>query len=442
MSSPTKSSPDSKCKYQALLDDVDVKRWRENVSRGSAITSDVYLRRLGSFCQSHNTTPKALLSLSEIELYNIVLDVVSSMEKAGYAGSYTESVVKAIRSWLSHNGKDIHRKIKIKGAEDAPTLKDERVPTKEELKHIFLSGDKKTRVASVLVAHSGVRIEVLGNYTGQDGLRIADLPEIEIKHNTVCFKRNPALVVVRKELSKAGHQYFTFLSTEGCVYVQDYLEERLRSGETLTLKSALVTPKLRMKPFIRANNVGDTIKAAIKAGGYAWRPYVLRSYFDTQLLLAESRGYLIRDYRSFWMGHRGNNIELKYTLDKKLPDSVIEDMRASYGRSEEFLQTKVNEETSAEKLKSSVREQLLLALGLSKEELEKIDVSSITVEELQDAVRNRLLGGQLTNGASQKVVGIAEANDFLAKGWEYVDKLPGDKVVIKIASAKLRQVQR
>ena len=100
MSSPIKSSPSSKCKYQALLDDVDVKRWRENVSRGSAITADVYLRRLGSFCKSHGTTPKALLSLSEVELYNLVLDVVSSMEKAGNAGSYTESVVKAIRSWL------------------------------------------------------------------------------------------------------------------------------------------------------------------------------------------------------------------------------------------------------------------------------------------------------------------------------------------------------
>ena len=111
------------------------------------------------------------------------------MEKAGHAGSYTESVFKAIRSWLSHNGKDIRRKIKIRGAGDAPSLKDERVPTKEELKRIFLSGDKKTRVASVFVAHSGVRIEVLGNYKGQDGLRIADLPEIEIEADTVCFTK-------------------------------------------------------------------------------------------------------------------------------------------------------------------------------------------------------------------------------------------------------------
>ena len=53
-----------------------------NVARGSAITADVYLRRLGFFCQRHDTTPKALLSFTEIELYNLILDVVSSMEKA------------------------------------------------------------------------------------------------------------------------------------------------------------------------------------------------------------------------------------------------------------------------------------------------------------------------------------------------------------------------
>ena len=432
MSMSAKSSSASKCKYQALIDDVDVKRWRENVSRGSAITADVYLRRLGSFCRSHDTTPKALLSLNEIELYNLVLDVVSSMEEAGYAGSYAESVVKAIRSWLSHNGKDIRRKIKIKGAEDAPSLKDERVPTKEELKRIFLSGDKKARVASVLVAHSGVRIEVLGSYNGQDGLRIADLPEIEIKHDAVCFKRNPALVVIRKELSKAGHQYFTFLSTEGCAYVQDYLEERLRSGETLTPKSPLVTPKLRMKPFIRANNVGDAIKGSIKAAGFTWRPYVLRSYFDTMLMLAESKGLVLRDYRQFWMGHKGD-IENRYTTNKKsLPESVVEDMRAAYARSEEFLQTKIKEETSEEKLKGSFRRQLLLVAGFTQAELDKMDVPSMSDEELQTIVRKRLLGVQQSNGASQKVVSVDEANNYLAKGWEYVDKLPNNKVVIKM----------
>ena len=66
--------------------------------------------------------------MDEEELYNLLLDTVTTMEKK-YTGSYTQSVVKAIKSWLKHNGVEVKREIKIRGAEDAPTLNDEKVPT-------------------------------------------------------------------------------------------------------------------------------------------------------------------------------------------------------------------------------------------------------------------------------------------------------------------------
>jgi len=178
----------------------------------------------------------------------------------------------------------------------------------------------------------------LGNYEGDDGLRIRDLPEINVEGDSVGFKQIPTPVIVRRELSKAGHQYFTFLGEEGCEYLKDYLEARIREEETLALDSSIVTPKLRMKPFIRAVNVGDTIRGAMRRAGFSWRPYVLRSYFDTQLMLAESKGLVLRDYRQFWMGHKGD-IESRYTTNKcKLPEAVVEDMREAYRRSQEFLQ--------------------------------------------------------------------------------------------------------
>jgi len=425
-------SPPAKSKYLSLAKDMDVRRWYDNVSRGSPVTADVYLRRLGSFCRSFSVTPKALVSLNESEIHSLLLDCVSSMEKAGCAGSYIESMLKAVRSWLSHNGKEVNRKIRIKGARDTPSLKDERVPTKEELKQIFLSGDKKARVACVLVAHSGTRIEVLGSYDGKDGLRIGDFPEIKIEQDLLRFERKPAMTVVRKELSKAGHQYFTFLSEEGCEYLEDYLNERIREGEELTAKSPIITPKQRMKPFIRAGNIGDTIREAMRAAGVSWRPYVLRSYFDTQLMLAESKGLILRDYRQFWMGHKGD-IENRYTTNKhRLPEEVVEDMRAAYTRSQEFLQTSKKAETSEQKLRDSFRSQLLLVAGLSQEEINKMDLPSISDEELQAIVRKKLLGTQTTNGSKQKVVSISDADKYLAKGWEYVAKLNNSKVVIKM----------
>lgn len=81
----------------------------------------------------------------------------------------------------------------------------------------------------------------------------------------------------------------------------------------------------------------------------SWRPYVLRAYFDTQLLIAESRGKIAHDFRVFFMGHKGS-IEAKYTTNKGiLPDSLIKEMRNAYSRSEEFLDLEKGEVQSLEK---------------------------------------------------------------------------------------------
>jgi hypothetical protein len=416
------------------MQDNDVKRWYENTARGSAITADVCLRRLGSFCESYKITPAKIASLPERELNNLLMDYVSMAEKKGFAGNYINSTMKAVRSWLAHNNIALKVKIKINGIDETPTLKDERVPTLDELKRILLSGDTKARTSCVLVAHCGLRLQTLGDYKGKDGLAVGDLPELIIENGTIAFSNVPTLVVVRKELSKAGHQYFTFLSEEGCNYLRDYLEERLRAGEELNSASPIITPKQKIKPFIRTINIGDIMRGAIRQAGFPWRPYVLRSFFDTQLMLAESKGLLLRDYRQFWMGHKGD-IENRYTTNKRrLPESVVSDMRQSYERSQEFLLTSKSPETSEEKVSKILKKQLLMMAGFRQDEIDRLDLKMMTDEEVQESVRNRLLGLKAENGSKQMVVSVDEANDYLTKGWEYVAKLSNNKVVLKMAS--------
>ncbi len=70
---------------------------------------------------------------------------------------------------------------------------------------------------------------------------------------------------------------------------------------------------------------------------FAWRPYILRAYFDTQLLIAESKGRIAHDFRVFFMGHKGS-MEARYTTNKGvLPEMLAAEMRESFARSEEFL---------------------------------------------------------------------------------------------------------
>ena len=66
--------------------------------------------------------------------------------------------------------------------------------------------------------------------------------------------------------------------------------------------------------FMTSKNVSKIIRKAMRPR-FKWRPYVLRSYFDTNLLLAESHGKLIHPYRMFFMGHKGD-IEARYTTSK------------------------------------------------------------------------------------------------------------------------------
>jgi len=211
------------------------------------------------------------------------------------------------------------------------------------------------------------------------------------------------------------------------------LEERMREGERLTRDSPIITPKKdKRKPFITSVNIGDTIRSAMRRAGFKWRPYVLRSYFDTQLMLAESKGLVLRDYRTFWMGHKGD-IENRYTTNKqKLPERVIEDMRDAYRRSQDFLQTTKAETASEDKIKEEFRKQLLLVAGFKQEEIDRMNVLGMKDEEFQGMVRQKLVGNMANNGASQRVVDLNDVEGFLAKGWEFVAVLPNEKAIMKI----------
>ncbi len=418
-------------RFTKLLKDKEVRRWYENNARGSVVTADVYLRRLGNFCEVHNLTPKKFAAKSEKEIYGTLLDYVSKLEKDGKSGSYISSIMKALKSWLMHNDKEVKKKIKIQGAESTPTLRDERVPTPLELKSIFMSGDKKTRVACVLVAHSGLRLQSIGTYLGDNGLRIGDLPELRIEGDAVEFDEIPTVVVVKPELSKAGHKYITFLSEEGCDYLKEYLEERMRNGEKLSKRSSILKPKTAAKQFISTTNIGDTIRHAIRKAGFSWRPYVLRSYFDTQLMLSESKGQVLRDYRSFWMGHKGD-IEHTYTTNKgRLPPHIIDDMRESYERSQQYLQTKMLEHPKEEDLKRMFRAELLRMGGCSDEEIESKHLLELSEEEFRVVLQDRLLGGRPNNSNSQRVISVKEIEKYIEDGWEFVTELPNDKIVVK-----------
>jgi len=429
----------AKEKYASLKNNPEIKRWFLNMSRGSMITGEVYLRRLGQFCEINNTDPIAIAKMTEKEIANMLMDTVSLLESQGKAGSFIAGIMKSVKSWLSFNGISIKQKIKVKGVDSTPSLKDEKIPSQEELKRIFLSGDKKSRVASSLMAFSGIRPEVLGSYNGSDGLKVIDFPELEIKQNEVTFTKIPTMIIIRPELSKTRKRYFTFLGSEGCQYLKDYLEERIRKGEILKPESPVITPVREKdrsrREHIRTINIGDMIRKAIRKSGLNQRPYVLRAYFDTQLMMAESKGLILRDFRQFFMGHTGD-IEHRYTLNKgKLPENTIEEMRNSYQKSLKFLETenKGISESEMDKTIKDLKTSMLVLAGFSEEEIEKEKLLELSNEDLIKRIDEKRIK-HLNNGNSQKVVSMRELKQYIEQGWEFVANINSREAIIKVPS--------
>ena len=419
-------------KHGYLLEDEDVKRWYLNVARGSQITADVYLRRLGNFREDTELLPKDLVRMNQKALSNCLLDYISEKEGKVSPG-YLNSVLKAVRSWLNFYGKPVKTKLTVRLSNSRPTVDGERVPTQDELRKILLSATKRDRVSVVLMAHSGLRPGVLGNYLGENGLRLRDLPELKIEGKTVSFEKVPTMIVVPMELSKTRNKYVTFLSEEGCGYLKEYLEERIREGERLSGYSSVISPKwLEGKQFITTTKVSEGIRNAIRRAGFKHRPYVLRSYFDTQLLLAESKIGLPHDYRVHWMGHTGS-MEARYTVNKSMPETLVEDMRQSYAKCQQFLETiQRREEHTIEK---KLIRALLKMAHYDDRQIEAMDVTKLTDEQLEEMLRKGLGvpqdSGQ-NGGIRQKVVDFSELERYLEEGWQITHQLPNDKFVMRI----------
>jgi hypothetical protein len=439
-----------------MLQIPDVRRWYENLARGSPNTAETRLRRLSHFCEQNNTTPIGLIELGKSDrkaLEDLLQDHISFMEKNNASPGYIDSTIKSIRSWLNHNEIEIKRRLKIANRDFTPTLQNERVPIKEELQTLLIHSDDRAKVSIVLVAMAGLRLETLGNYDASDGLVIADFPEMNIDGNKISFLNFPTQISIRRELSKTSHRYFTFLPKQGCDYLKAYLEKRIKSGETLSSDSPVIItaygPEFRNKnsKFITTRNVSRLIREAMRPR-FNWRPYVLRSYFDTQLLLAESHGKISHPYRVFFMGHKGD-IEARYTTNKGiLPIDLIEDMRQAYLRSEPYLCT-VQQETVDKK-------SMLLEMWREQAKLYGIDPMKIRIEKQRKLKREpnvdeekealQLEIKKLTtspmrlieyNKFQNKLVSEDKLEDYLNNGWEMIQTI-NNKILVRRESRNKR----
>jgi hypothetical protein len=440
-------------KYAALEADADVKRWLANLARGSPITAEVAKRRLGKACELLSLTPQDMLEKAAKNLKGLqdsLEDVVARLEGDGKAPSYIIGILKAVRSWLRYNDVTLTRTIKVRNPSATPTIEDEQVPTKEELTRILRTSPPRIRVAESLMAFADLRPESLGDHTGTDGLMLKDLPEMSVEKGKVVFAKTPTMIVVRPPLSKGRHKYLTFLSNEGCTYLKEYLEQRAGLGENLTPESPIIAherPRAGAKRFVQTRKITHLIRKYMRKVTIRKRPYVLRAYAETQLIIAESKGRISHPYLQFIAGHKGD-IESRYSTNKgKLPPDMIEDIRAQYKACEPFLSTTTELEQSAvvkeaqiEALKSIAKNLLgidLLDVKVAKEkELQKELTPAEELQTYESEIKKLRINPQRLREDSEagrfqnRLISEKQLERYLNSGWEMVQTV-NNRILIR-----------
>ena len=431
-----------RAKYQHLFQDEDVRRWYDNLAAKSELTATTYLRTLGYYCELNQTTPKAILRVAKTKGFRDGFsDFVRQQEKEGKAGSYIIRFKKVLRSWFAYNGLEVMLKVNVSREYETPTIANERIPNRDELESIIRMATPRARVSIVLMAFSGLRPESLGNYDGSDGLVIADFIESEITDKGIEFKKTPSMLMVRKGLSKARNQYFTFMPEQAITYITEYINKRLKNGEKITRDSNLLVLDrgVRKNKFLRTTLVTRDIKEAILLAGFNWRPYVLRAYFDTNMIIAESKGKISHPYLQFLMGHKGD-IEARYSTNKGfLPPDMIEDMRKCYINCEPFLttssqlleQSSIVIEAKIEALKSIAKSLLGLDLMEVKVAKENETGRELNPSETIELFENELKKLREGKHNPQRIIREDELERHLVDGWHFVSTLPSKRILVK-----------
>jgi len=428
------------------------------------LSADTNVRKLGFLLERLGVDAESVVRIAREDpdkLRDRLVRYAGEQKRAGRLDTYVLKSFDGLRSYLEHRHVrfDGYPKLApVKGQ----SLANERVPTPEELGRVLERLSLRGRVIALLMAHSGLRPGVLGSYGGERGLRLGDLPELKLSASPR-FAVTPFVVRVPGVLSKTRAAYTTFGTQQLVSALVAYLEARQMRGEKLTVTSPLVAAAETRgiarrsretahfgKGFLTTKAVVEEIREALRAvlpEGVTWRPYVLRSYCSTRLLIAESHGRISRDLREAILGHDGG-VASRYNVGKAWGPELLAEARRAYDRASEFLLT---EQRSTETRSTEAFVGLLLKrLGMD-EDTDLSKLSEREREELADRMTRRHRAASPEKGSdgthdsraepnrreavstppAEAVVSILDVGSRLAAGWEFVSPLGVDQAVVR-----------
>ena len=106
-------------KYSYLLRDEVMQRWLRSLARGSPVTCEVAVRRLGKLCEVLGFDPRGLVDWARRDLMGLqdaLEDFVTRLEAEGKSPGYIQGFLKTVKSWLIYNNVTLTRRIKVRNS--------------------------------------------------------------------------------------------------------------------------------------------------------------------------------------------------------------------------------------------------------------------------------------------------------------------------------------
>ena len=431
--------------------DPKLKLWYETIALRSRVTADMYVGSLARLLEYIGLTAEEAVadaSSHPDEFAARMVRYATAQRKKGLLDATVSKSFNGLRSYFKHRRVGFASWPELRPIQGA-SLEKERVPRPEELGIILEHLNLRGRCAALLMAHAGLRPAVLGSYRATAGLTLDALVDFDIR--TLSFREIPFAIRVPADLSKTRVAYTTFGTEQLGRVITAYLTERRADGEKLAGKSPVIahSPDARGvavtalaatgSKFMTTGAIMRDLRDAIekcRPTDVTWRPYVLRAYCSTRLLLAEGDGRISRDLREAILGHTGDGVASRYNVGKRWGEELLAEARREYANASEFLETNPQSRVN---VAAEFRRTLLAVAGLSEEEAAKhVNDSN---EELLAILREKLTGHEAAstspangNGNAhgvQRPVTIEEAEALLAQGWTYVANFGPNRVILQ-----------
>jgi integrase len=413
----------ARARSDAVLQSQELAKLKDMVYRISQSdeTVESYVANFTRFCRFMGMTPGELLEAvrcGSVRPESAANDWFRSLPHL--APGTRRTYLAAVKKFCDVNLPDMEFRWKRVEVGRKRTVEVDRPPTKEELMQM----KQKPGAKGVIV------MEMLTS----SGMRVGTLAKLRLKHIDLDRYPDVGVIHVPAELNKGRIPYITFITPQAKESLKVYLFLRESRGEKLGPESPVISHDTRLGTPIGSKSVSKVWVRMVDRAGLGEKPrkhrllraHTPRKYFATALT---SKG-VSPSAREKMMGHLAGFSDPNLALDSAYYRPVEEELLTEYRKGIPALT--ISKEAQTE---SFAKQQILnfaqaFVKDLSPEVLKKMEnilAKSKTVEdaipELQRAMTPRM-----------KTVRESEIDEWLAQGWEPVERLSGRRIVIRKSS--------